>query len=316
MTKKAMKKKVQAKPQISKFAAPVVDSAREIWLAGLGALNVAQTESVKLVEQSNKLFDKLVAEGTKLEKKTRKETETVVDDFVGGVESKVDAFRQQANENWDNLANIFDERVSGTLDRLGMPTTRDLDKLSGNVKKMSRQATKNWKDLETAFEQRVSGALESLHVPGAEDINKLSDSVQKVSRNASDNLGKLSDSVNKVSAEAAENFGKLSDSVQKVSTDAVENLEKFENMFEARVTEILGGMGIPTTADTGKLSAELQRLSRQVAAMEKKMKANAKVTAPKAAAPKATAKKAPARKPTARKATAAQPAAKKVVVTS
>ena len=226
MSKKASKKKVQAKPAVSKFAAPVVDSAREIWLAGLGAVYVAQNESGKLFEQGNKLFDKLVSEGAKLEKKSRNEVETAVDDFVGGMESKVDAFRQQATENWDSLANVFDERVSGTLDRLGVPTTKDLDKLSGNVKKVSRQAAKNWKDLESAFEQRVSGVLDNLHIPGAKDLNKLSDSVQKVS------------------VDATENLGKLSDNVQKASREAVENLQKFENVFEARVTEILGGMGL------------------------------------------------------------------------
>lgn len=293
MSKKALKKKVQAKPAISKFATPVIDSAREIWLAGLGAFYVAQTESGKLIEQGNKLFDKLVSEGVKLEKKTRKEAETAVDDIKDSVESRVDVFRQQASDNWDNLANIFDQRVSGTLERLGVPTTKDLSKLSGNVQKMSRQAAKNWKDLEAAFEQRVSGALDNLHVPGAEDLNKLSDNVRKVSM------------------DAAENLGKLTDSVQKTSSEAVENLEKFENMFEARVTEILGGMGIPTTADTGKLSAELQKLSRQVAAVEKKMQANAK-----AAAPKVVVKKAPARKPAAKKAMVVKAVAKKAVVTS
>ncbi len=292
MSKKAIKKKVQAKPAVSKFAAPVVDSAREIWLAGLGAVYVAQNESGKLFEQGNKLFDKLVSEGAKLEKKSRNEVETAVDDFVGGMESKVDAFRQQATENWDSLANVFDERVSGTLDRLGVPTTKDLDKLSGNVKKVSRQAAKNWKDLESAFEQRVSGVLDNLHIPGAKDLNKLSDSVQKVS------------------VDATENLGKLSDNVQKASREAVENLQKFENVFEARVTEILGGMGIPTTADTGKLSAELQKLSRQVAAMEKNMKANAK-----APAPKAEVKKAPVRKQVAKKAAATKPAATKPAAT-
>ena len=208
MTKKALKKKVQAKPAISKFTAPVVDSARDVWLAGLGALSVAQTESGKLIEQGNKLFDKLVSEGSKLEKKTRVDAETTVSDIKGGVESKIDSARQQATENWDNLANIFDERVSGALDRLGIPTTRDLNELSGHVRKMSRQATKNWKELEDVFEQRVSGVLDSV--------------------------------------------------------------------FEARVTEILGGLGIPTTDDTGKLSAELEKLSRQVAAMEKDMKASTK----------------------------------------
>ena len=298
MSKKASKKKVQAKPAVSKFAAPVVDSAREIWLAGLGAVYVAQNESGKLFEQGNKLFDKLVSEGAKLEKKSRNEVETAVDDFVGGMESKVDAFRQQATENWDSLANVFDERVSGTLDRLGVPTTKDLDKLSGNVKKVSRQAAKNWKDLESAFEQRVSGVLDNLHIPGAKDLNKLSDSVQKVS------------------VDATENLGKLSDNVQKASREAVESLEKFENMFEARVTEILGGMGIPTTADTGKLSAELQKLSRQVAAMEKNMKANAKAPAAKATVKKAPAPKTAVKKAPAPKAITTTAASKKVVTTS
>ena len=44
MAKKTLKKKVQAKPEIGKFAAPMVDSAKEIWLAGLGAFSVAQQE--------------------------------------------------------------------------------------------------------------------------------------------------------------------------------------------------------------------------------------------------------------------------------
>jgi len=313
MSKKVMKKKVQAKPEISKFAAPVVDSAREIWLAGLGALTVAQTESVRLVEQGNKLFDKLVSEGEKLERKTRKDAETAVDGFVDGVESKVDEFRQQATENWDNLANVFDDRVSGTLDRLGVPTTKDLSKLSGNVQRMSRQAAKNWKELEAAFDQRVSGALDNLHVPGAEDLNKLSDSVQKVSKEAAENLGKLSDNVQKVSMDAADNFGKLTDSLQESSRVSVEKLEKFESMFEARVTEILSGMGIPTTTETDKLAAELKKLSKQMVIMEKRLKA--KAATPKAA-PKTAVKKAPASKAVPTKVASKKTSAPKKAVTT
>ena len=68
MVKKKLKKKVQRKPSVNKNANPVFDSAREIWLAGLGAFSVAQTEGGKIIEQGNKMFDKLVAEGSKLEK--------------------------------------------------------------------------------------------------------------------------------------------------------------------------------------------------------------------------------------------------------
>ena len=99
LKKKVMKKKVQAKPAAGNMAAPVVDSAREIWLAGLGAFSVAQTESGKMIEQGNKLFEKLVSEGVKLEKKTRDVAGTAVGDIKGEVESKVGAVRQQAVDN-------------------------------------------------------------------------------------------------------------------------------------------------------------------------------------------------------------------------
>ena len=71
MAKKTLKKKVPAKAPASKLTDQVVDSARDIWLAGLGAFAVAQKESGKVLEQGNKLFDKLVEEGSKIEKNTR-----------------------------------------------------------------------------------------------------------------------------------------------------------------------------------------------------------------------------------------------------
>ena len=86
MAKKTLKKKVQAKPDLGKLATPVVDSARDIWLAGLGAFSMAQQEGGKLIEQGNKLFDRLVSEGAKLEKKTRDMTGST----VGEVRDTVD----------------------------------------------------------------------------------------------------------------------------------------------------------------------------------------------------------------------------------
>ncbi len=141
LKKKVMKKKEQAKPAALNIAAPVVESAREIWLAGLGAYSVAQAESGKLIEQGNKLFEKLVSEGSRLEKKTRSVAETAVGDIKGGVESKVDAVRKQAVDNWDKLENIFEERVARVLGSLGVPTAEDVNKLSERVQKLSRQVT-------------------------------------------------------------------------------------------------------------------------------------------------------------------------------
>ena len=141
LKKKVMKKKVTAKPAANKFAMPVVESAREIWLAGLGAFSVAQAESGKVIDQGNKLFEKLVSEGMKLEKKTRNVAETTVGDIKGEVESKVGAVRQQAVDNWDKLETIFEDRVARVLSQLGVPTASDVNKLSERVQTLSKKVT-------------------------------------------------------------------------------------------------------------------------------------------------------------------------------
>jgi poly(hydroxyalkanoate) granule-associated protein len=156
LKKKVMKKKVQAKPAVSEFAAPVIDSAREIWLAGLGAFSVAQTESGKMIEQGNKLFEMLVSEGSKLEKKTRNAAETAVGDIKGEVESRVDAVRQQAVDNWDKLENIFEDRVAKVLGQLGVPTAADVNKLSDRVQILSQKVTKMSKPRKAAAPRKTA----------------------------------------------------------------------------------------------------------------------------------------------------------------
>ncbi len=142
MAKKTLKKKVQAKAGVGNFAAPVLDSAREIWLAGLGAFSVAQQESGKLIEQGNKLFEKLVAEGGKLESQTRGLAESAVGGIRGSMESTVESVRQQAVDNWDKLEGVFEDRVARVLGGLGVPTADDVNKLSARVQKLSREVSK------------------------------------------------------------------------------------------------------------------------------------------------------------------------------
>lgn len=141
MAKKTLKKKVQAKPAASKLSDSVMDSARDIWLAGLGAFAVAQQEGTKLVEEGNKLFDKLVEEGSKLEKTTRSTAGNKVVDIRGDVENRVENVRQQASDNWDKLEKIFEDRVARVLGRMGVPTADDVNKLSARVQKLSKQVT-------------------------------------------------------------------------------------------------------------------------------------------------------------------------------
>lgn len=314
MATKTLKKKAPAKPAKKAISTPVVDSAKDFWFAGLGAVSVAQQEGEKLFEQGTKLFDKLVSEGARVEKKSISLAEETVDDVRADVEKRFKEASKQANESWDNIGNIFDERVSGTLERLGIPTSKDISKLSGYVQDMSRKATSNWKGLEkmvretadslgkleSELTKRVKAVVEGLHVPSMEDLNRLSERLQKFSSESAANLDKLE---NKVSKEVSGAFGKLeattteeikrlNSGVQDVSREVSDNWAKLEGVVEKRVEVVLGGLGIPSVKDIDNLSAELKKLSRQVTSLEKQLNAKAEATPAKSASKKASPPKA------------------------
>lgn len=133
MAKKTLKKKATKKEN------PVLSSARDIWLAGLGAMAVAQQEGGKVIEQGNLLFEKLVKEGSKFEGKTRKAAGGAVDDLKDGIDNRFGSVRKQAAENWDKLEKVFEERVARALGRLGVPTADDVQELIERVQDLAEK---------------------------------------------------------------------------------------------------------------------------------------------------------------------------------
>ena len=167
MARKKLKKKVQGKPAASKNMNPVVDSAREIWLAGLGAFSVAQQEGGKIIDEGNKMFEKLVAEGSKLEKRSRKDVEGVVDDLRSDIESRVDDIRGEIESRVNEFRGDVESRLGGVREQ---------------AESVRKQASNNWDKLEKIFEERVSRSLASLGIPTRDDVNDLAQRVQKLSR--------------------------------------------------------------------------------------------------------------------------------------
>ena len=299
MVSKTLKKKVPAKQAKRVFEVPVVDSAKDIFFAGLGVFSVAQQEGEKLIGQGTRLFDKLVSEGARIEKKSLHFAENTVSDIRTDVEKRLEGVRQQANENWDQLGNLFDERVPAALERLGIPTSRDLDKrmkdmsakATNNLKgleKVARDASNNLSKLEKEFTKRVKVALESLQVPSIDALNKLSESVKKASRESADNLGKLETMIEKrvasvfgkLETSTAKEFKKLNADMADVSRQVTDNFGKLESVVEKRVRVILDGLGIPSPDDFSKLTTELNKLSMKVSELDKQLKDNAKAAKP------------------------------------
>lgn len=106
----------------SAMAQNVKDSAQQIWAAGLASFAKAQGEG-------SKVFEALVSEGLKLQKKTQSAAEeklSAVASKVSGVASDVGA---KAGQQWDKLETIFEARVAKALQGLGVPTKADIDAL-------------------------------------------------------------------------------------------------------------------------------------------------------------------------------------------
>ncbi|MEM9301865.1 MAG: phasin family protein [Pseudomonadota bacterium] len=129
--KKLSKKTTAAKDDVEKSAKSVMESANQIWLAGLGAFAKAQ-------EEGGKIFDTLVKEGLALEGKTRKVSTTRVNEVRGAVEGTVAQVQARANESWDKLEQVFEERVARALGALGVPTATDVQELTKRVEELQK----------------------------------------------------------------------------------------------------------------------------------------------------------------------------------
>ena len=124
-----------AKPATPASGKSIMESAQQIWLAGLGAFAKAQ-------EQGGAMFETLLKEGSHLEQKTRNLATGKVDDVRDAVESGVTQVRERTQETWDRLEQVFEDRVSRALAKLGVPGRKDLDDLLKRVDELNRDVRK------------------------------------------------------------------------------------------------------------------------------------------------------------------------------
>jgi len=114
----------------SEMAQNIKDSAQQIWAAGLASFSKAQGEG-------SKVFEALVSEGLKLQKKTQSAAEeklSAVASKVSGVAGEVGA---KAGQQWDKLESIFEARVAKALQGLGVPTKGDIDALIKRIDELA-----------------------------------------------------------------------------------------------------------------------------------------------------------------------------------
>ena len=139
-----MVKKLQKKsaPASADMPSSVKDSAQQIWQAGLAAFARAQAEG-------NKAFESLVSEGIGIQRKTQSAAEEKIAQATQKVSSMATDISSKASGQWDKLETIFEERVAKALNKLGVPSAKDvqvliaqIDALNQAVQKLSPATTK------------------------------------------------------------------------------------------------------------------------------------------------------------------------------
>ncbi|NQW95051.1 MAG: phasin family protein [Polaromonas sp.] len=122
------------------LAGAVKESAHQIWLAGLGAFAKAQ-------EDSGKMYESLMKEGLSIQRKTQAAAEEKISEATSKMANMAGNIQSKAGQQWDKLENIFEDRVAKALDKLGVPSAKDvealiarIDELNKSVQKMSAKA--------------------------------------------------------------------------------------------------------------------------------------------------------------------------------
>jgi poly(hydroxyalkanoate) granule-associated protein len=112
------------------LADSVLESSRQIWLAGLGAFSRAQ-------EGGRKVFESLVQQGQALESRTKQAAADTAAAARDAAQAKAREMQAKAGGTWDKLEQVFEDRVARALSKLGVYTQNDVERLAQRVDALS-----------------------------------------------------------------------------------------------------------------------------------------------------------------------------------
>ena len=111
-----------AKKKAQKIQHDVAENAHQIWLAGLGAVAMAQ-------EEGGKLFKNLVEKGEGFEQIGR--------DKVDQAKGAVSGVKVVAESYWETFERTLDDKVTAVIHRIGVPTKDEIDTLTVRVEALT-----------------------------------------------------------------------------------------------------------------------------------------------------------------------------------
>jgi len=129
----------------------VTGRAREIWLAGLGALE-------RLEQEGDKVFETLVERGKRYEDTRRDQIEEATENLREQQETLTEDVTQRLDDATQSVEKAVSDTLSGTLGQLGVASrneVRDLSRRVGELSKKLDALSEMLNAQQTAVEARV-----------------------------------------------------------------------------------------------------------------------------------------------------------------
>ena len=87
----------------------------------------------KAQTEGSKAFESLVKEGVTIQRKTQAVAEEKISEATSKMSSMASDISSKASGQWDKLENIFEERVAKALNKLGVPSAKDVNALIARI---------------------------------------------------------------------------------------------------------------------------------------------------------------------------------------
>ena len=118
---------MMVKAKAKELQGDLMDSAHKIWLAGLGALSLAE-------EEGGKMFKTLVQRGESFEIKGKEHVEKA--------RGAVTGVRTVAESYWETFERTVDEKITSVIHRIGVPTKDEIETLTRKVEDLTKAIEK------------------------------------------------------------------------------------------------------------------------------------------------------------------------------
>jgi poly(hydroxyalkanoate) granule-associated protein len=111
-----------AKKKNKEIQNDIMESAHKVWLAGLGAVAMAE-------EEGGKFFSNLMEKGQKLEGKSSEQVEKAKGTVAG--------MKTVAESYWETFGRTVDDQMTAVIHRIGVPTKDEIEALTKKVEDLT-----------------------------------------------------------------------------------------------------------------------------------------------------------------------------------